>query len=40
MSKIETFNYFRTVTEKWKQKELKRLERRLNKKKKKQNNKN
>jgi hypothetical protein len=39
MGKIETFNYFRSITEKWRQKELKRLERRL-KKKKKRNSKN
>ena len=40
MGKIETFGYFKQITEKWRQKELKRLERRLNKKKKKRNNKN
>jgi hypothetical protein len=39
MAKIETFNYFRSTTEKWRQKELKRLERKQNQKNKKRNRK-
>jgi len=35
--KIETFGYFKQTTEKWRQKELKRLERRRDKNRKKQN---